>query len=163
VLGLPVVAVLLGDVLDRGPRGAVGALLAVVLLVGAVQRLLVRVADVLGRALQGAGEVFLLGGHAGGLPGVPARYTCLRCSGEARGAGSAAPAGAAWSRSALRRAWASLTSLSRRSALRRRESESSWRWPDSVVPSWSTPRAASWASAMMSRASDLALCLTSSA
>src|SRR4051794_27145296 len=48
VLRLPVVALLLGDVLHRSPRGAVGALLVAVLLVRAVERLLVRALD-LGR------------------------------------------------------------------------------------------------------------------
>src|SRR5207302_9247248 len=39
VLQLPVVALLLGDVLHRGERRAMGALLGVVLLVGVVERL----------------------------------------------------------------------------------------------------------------------------
>src|SRR5439155_23931838 len=47
VLGLPVIAALLGDVLDGIPRGPVRALLGVVLLVSVVQRLLVRPLDLL--------------------------------------------------------------------------------------------------------------------
>ena len=54
VLELPVVALLLGDVLDRRPRRPMGALLAVVLLLGAVERLGVGVLHLLGRALQRA-------------------------------------------------------------------------------------------------------------
>src|SRR4051812_3104686 len=60
VLELPVVALLLGDVLDRRPGRAVGAFLAVVSLLGAVQRLRVRLLDLLRRALERAGEVSFL-------------------------------------------------------------------------------------------------------
>src|SRR4051812_25182069 len=69
VLLLPVVADLLGDVLDRRPRGPVRALLGVVLLVAGVERLLVGVADLLRRALERPRQVFLLGWHTRALPG----------------------------------------------------------------------------------------------
>src|SRR3954454_13729257 len=76
VLELPVVALLLGDVLDRGVRRAVGALLAVVLLLGAVERLGVGPLDLLGRARDRARQVFLLRRHglrltAVGAPDAP--------------------------------------------------------------------------------------------
>src|SRR3954464_13368961 len=60
VLELPVVALLLGDVLDRGVRRAVGALLTVVLLLGAVERLGVGPLDLFGRARDRARQGFLL-------------------------------------------------------------------------------------------------------
>src|SRR5687768_11899595 len=61
VLELPVVALLLRDVLDGGEGGAVRPLLAVVLLVSGVERLRVGPLDLLGRARDRAGQVFLLG------------------------------------------------------------------------------------------------------
>ena len=66
VLGLPVVADLLGDVLDRRPRRAVRALLGVVLLVRGVERLGVGVLDLLVGALERPRQLFLLGGHTPG-------------------------------------------------------------------------------------------------
>src|SRR3954452_17807933 len=72
VLELPVVALLLGDVLDRGVRRAVGALLAVVLLLGAVERLGVGPLDLLGRARDRARQVFLLRRHGLRLPAAGA-------------------------------------------------------------------------------------------
>jgi hypothetical protein len=69
-LELPVVAPLLRDVLDRRPRGAVRALLGVVLLVRAVERLLVGLLHLARRALERAGQVFLLRWHTWALPGV---------------------------------------------------------------------------------------------
>src|SRR3954447_13411030 len=79
VLELPVVALLLGDVLDGGERGAVRALLRVVLLVGRVERLLVGVPHLLGRALDRAGEVFLFRWHTVGLPAPQTRTRLLQC------------------------------------------------------------------------------------
>ena len=78
VLELPVVALLLGDVLDGGERGAVRALLRVVLLVGRVERLLVGVLHLLGRALDRAGEVFLFRWHTVGLPAPQPRNRLLQ-------------------------------------------------------------------------------------
>src|SRR4051812_26173698 len=72
VLELPVVALLLGDVLDRGVRRAVGALLAVVLLPGAVERLGVGPLAFFGRARDRARRVFLLRRHGFRLPAVGA-------------------------------------------------------------------------------------------
>src|SRR3954451_11242627 len=78
VLELPVVALLLGDVLDGGERGAVRALLRVVLLVGRVERLLVGVLHLLRRALDRAGEVFLFRWHTVGLPAPQPRNRLLQ-------------------------------------------------------------------------------------
>src|SRR3954447_15119145 len=75
VLELPVVALLLGDVLDRRERGAVRALLGVVLLVRAVERLLVGALDLAGRALQRARQILFLGGHGKRLPARSRRGT----------------------------------------------------------------------------------------
>ena len=61
---------LLGHVLDRRPGRAVSALLAVVLLVCAVERLLVGALHLVGRALERAGEVFLLRRHGLAIPGA---------------------------------------------------------------------------------------------
>src|SRR4051794_32915098 len=73
VLELPVVALLLGDVLDGGVGGPVRALLAVVLLLCAVEGLGVGALDLLGRARDRAGEVFLLGRHGIRLPAARRR------------------------------------------------------------------------------------------
>src|SRR4051794_10974106 len=62
-LRLPVVALLLGHVLDGRPRRAMRALFAAVLLVRVVEGLLVGLLDLLGRALQRAGKLLLAGGH----------------------------------------------------------------------------------------------------
>src|SRR5215207_9786812 len=68
VLGLPVVADLLERVLDGRPRGLVRAGLAVVGLLGRVERLRVRALGLRGGALERAGQVFLLRGHTTVLP-----------------------------------------------------------------------------------------------
>src|SRR5215216_2583155 len=80
VLELPVVAALLGDVLDRRIGRAVRPLLAAVLLVRAVERLRVRPLHLLRRARDRAGQVFLRGRHDDHLhPFVyPAATRCHR-------------------------------------------------------------------------------------
>src|SRR5215217_7695498 len=68
LLRLPVVADLLERVLDGGPRGAVGARLRVVLLLGRVERLGIRALRLGGRLLQRAREIFLPCRHTVPVP-----------------------------------------------------------------------------------------------
>src|SRR5215211_7319313 len=80
VLQLPVVAALLGDVLDRRIRGPVGALLAVVLLVRAVERLRVGPLHLLRRTGDRAGKILFAGWHLTS----PSRSELLRPSRHTR-------------------------------------------------------------------------------
>src|SRR5213076_644929 len=92
VLELPVVAALLGDVLDRGVRRPVGALLGVVLLVRAVERLLVGPLDLLRRPLDRVRQVLLLRGHGCLLEVASARGLPRARRPETRGVSAGAAA-----------------------------------------------------------------------